>query len=112
MKVAGSVMRHAHSRVMLAKQHGDLSPKPCEVCGTTVRVQAHHEDYDRPLDVRWLCQLHHKARHKEIGKPLTVTDDLRIRNIDPKVMWRLKSEAALAQVTLGKFVLGYFTRGS
>jgi hypothetical protein len=27
---------------------------------------AHHEDYDRPLDVMWLCQPCHKQRHKEL----------------------------------------------
>jgi hypothetical protein len=27
---------------------------------------AHHEDYDKPLEVVWLCQPCHKQRHKEI----------------------------------------------
>jgi hypothetical protein len=36
------------------------------VCGTQDRVQAHHEDYSRPLDVVWLCPTHHKARHREM----------------------------------------------
>lgn len=25
--------------------------------------QAHHEDYARPLDVRWLCFKHHRETH-------------------------------------------------
>ena len=33
----------------------------------TSRVHAHHEDYDYPLDVIWLCPIHHKARHKELA---------------------------------------------
>jgi hypothetical protein len=26
-------------------------------------LEAHHPDYDRPLDVVWLCQKHHKEAH-------------------------------------------------
>jgi hypothetical protein len=28
-------------------------------------VQAHHEDYERPEHVRWLCRPHHDAVHHE-----------------------------------------------
>jgi hypothetical protein len=44
---------------------GNLTPQPCRSCGAA-RGVAHHEDYTRPLDVVWLCQPCHKARHKEI----------------------------------------------
>lgn len=37
---------------------------PCEVCGTTEGVQGHHDDYSRPLDVRWLCVAHHAEHHR------------------------------------------------
>lgn len=48
----------------LAMRLGVLIPKPCEVCATT-NVQAHHPDYSKPLDVRWLCRVHHNKLHKE-----------------------------------------------
>lgn len=35
----------------------------CEVCKST-HTQAHHDDYSKPLDVRWLCRSHHDAFHK------------------------------------------------
>lgn len=38
---------------------GILVCRPCEVCGKT-KVEAHHDDYDKPLDVRWLCKDHHE----------------------------------------------------
>jgi len=59
--------RSAHAVVHHALAEGTLTREPCEVCGTTEAVQAHHHDYSLPLDVHWLCQIHHKARHSELG---------------------------------------------
>lgn len=42
---------------------GTLIRLPCEICGTDKDVQAHHDDYNRPLEVRWLCRKHHKEHH-------------------------------------------------
>lgn len=42
-----------------AKRTGKLVPQPCEVCGAT-ETQMHHDDYSKPLQVRWICQRHHK----------------------------------------------------
>lgn len=36
----------------------------CEICQRTSDIHAHHEDYKKPLDVRWLCRDHHMAWHK------------------------------------------------
>jgi len=46
-----------------AIRDGRLTRQPCETCGGTP-AQAHHEDYSRPLDVRWLCREHHAAHHR------------------------------------------------
>jgi hypothetical protein len=54
----------AHNAVARALRNGLLKRQPCEVCGE-VRVDAHHPDYDRPLDVRWLCRAHHAALHAQ-----------------------------------------------
>ncbi len=37
---------------------------PCEVCGKK-KVEAHHDDYNYPLSVRWLCRKHHMEHHKK-----------------------------------------------
>ena len=37
----------------------------CEICGTTERVHGHHDDYSKPLEVRWLCARHHRLLHAE-----------------------------------------------
>ncbi len=60
--------------VARAKRSGDLTPQPCEVCGSTVRVQAHHDDYAKPLDVRWLCQMHHVWLHRYGSAELLPTE--------------------------------------
>ncbi len=46
-----------------AVQKGRIIKLPCEVCGD-VRSQGHHDDYSKPLEVRWLCQKHHKELHR------------------------------------------------
>ena len=54
-----------HNAVARALRNGLIEPAPCAVCGSENSV-AHHEDYDKPLDVVWLCSACHKARHKEM----------------------------------------------
>lgn len=62
-----SDMMDAHAAVAKALRAGTLVKKPCEHCGTEVGVQGHHENYDKPLEVVWLCQKDHDERHREIG---------------------------------------------
>ena len=50
--------RKAHGAVWSAIRSGKLIKQPCEVCGE-IKVEAHHDDYTKPLDVRWLCPAHH-----------------------------------------------------
>lgn len=58
--------RRAHIMTGNAIRSGRLKRQPCEVCGDT-RVHAHHDDYAKPLDVRWLCPRHHAEHHKMAG---------------------------------------------
>lgn len=58
----------AHNMVSNAVKTGKLVRQPCFRCGNPKTV-AHHEDYDKPLDVMWLCQVCHTQRHKEINTP-------------------------------------------
>lgn len=62
------IKHKAHQAVSYAIQTGKLIRQPCEKCGTTQHVVAHHEDYNKPLDVVWLCKHHHRERHLEIDK--------------------------------------------
>lgn len=50
--------REAHYQVLRAIKKGLLIRKPCLKCGVK-KVHAHHEDYSKPLEVLWLCPIHH-----------------------------------------------------
>jgi hypothetical protein len=52
----------AQTAVHNAIRDGKLFRLPCFVCGA-LKVEGHHPDYSRPLDVVWLCPIHHKEIH-------------------------------------------------
>lgn len=51
-----------------AIRDGKLLRQPCEVCGA--KAHAHHDDYRRPLEVRWFCPKHHRELHKRLVAPI------------------------------------------
>jgi len=73
-----AVKRAAHVIVGNRIRDGSLTKQPCEVCGET-KVDAHHNDYENPLEVRWLCRKHHAEHHKNERKKdrKNVTNKLR-----------------------------------
>lgn len=62
LKSRDPIKRHATNMTSGAIRNGRLVRKPCEKCGTE-KVEAHHDDYTKPLDVRWLCRRHHLEHH-------------------------------------------------
>ena len=53
----------ARKAVYIALRKGELIKRPCEICGDR-RSQAHHDDYSKPLEVKWLCAAHHADHEK------------------------------------------------
>ena len=54
----------AHRLVGYAVKKGTLAKRGCELCGKV--AEAHHDDYSKPLEVRWLCRIHHVQVHLEL----------------------------------------------
>jgi len=59
-----------------AVRRGQLvRPDTCEACGQKPAlnrlgrssIQGHHDDYSKPLEVRWLCQPCHNRHHKNLA---------------------------------------------
>ena len=69
----------AHIAVEAALRRGELVKGPCEVCNITeaegARIDGHHDDYSKPLNVRWLCRQHHVRLHNG-GEDLFARTDL------------------------------------
>jgi hypothetical protein len=40
---------------------------PCRDCGSK-KVEAHHTDYSKPLEVIWLCHKHHCEEHLRVAQ--------------------------------------------
>lgn len=54
----------AHRAVKNALRSGKLARANCEACGAA-GAEAHHDDYSKPLEVRWLCRSCHHRWHEE-----------------------------------------------
>lgn len=66
-------LAHDEARKQVAKAiyKKQLVHRPCEICGAFGKgnngksiVEAHHDDYNKPLEIRWLCFIHHREWHR------------------------------------------------
>ncbi len=61
------LLKRARTAVSNAIRDGRLERGACEVgedCSGP--IHAHHDDYSKPLEVRWLCKRHHDAFHASL----------------------------------------------
>ncbi len=83
-----------------AIKSGELRRLPCQICGSTKRIHAHHEDYTAPLVVRWHCNSCHTKLHR-LGLAEMADSPRAVRGrvvFFPSPDDRLDVEAALAKV--------------
>ena len=45
-------------------RHNIAVPETCSRCPSSNRVEAHHDDYNKPMEVKFLCQTCHIKWHK------------------------------------------------
>lgn len=57
---------NATQAIYRSLKKGLITRGVCEICGET-KVDGHHEDYSKPLEVRWLCRSHHKQIHSKLA---------------------------------------------
>lgn len=61
------IKAHRAVQAALKRKKNPLVKLPCGVCGA-LKVNAHHEDYSKPLEVIWLCPVHHSAAHNGVAQ--------------------------------------------
>ncbi len=60
--------KHEARKIMTAAVRSKkiIKPKSCTMCNTEVnRIEGHHEDYLKPLEIIWLCCKCHRSLHRK-----------------------------------------------
>jgi hypothetical protein len=63
MSQAQRIRDRARSYAYVYLKRGKLTQLSCEVCWKD-ETEMHHDDYSKPLEVRWLCRDHHLDLHQ------------------------------------------------
>jgi len=58
-----TIKTRAHAKIRLALIRGKIHREPCIKCGLP-NASAYHTDYNKPLEVIWLCEIHHREIHR------------------------------------------------
>lgn len=54
---------NAELKLNRAVRSGKITKSPCTVCGDP-KSEGHHPNYEKPLEVIWLCRKHHMEQHR------------------------------------------------
>lgn len=99
------IAARAHSTVADALRRKKLFKQPCEVCHSTTNVQAHHDDYAKPLEVRWLCVKHHRQWHSKNGSIMNRWTVINIRDVPDGLVSMVKLSAIDKRMTMRDWVI-------
>jgi hypothetical protein len=82
-----------------AKQNGELvAPKACENCSRAAKLEMHHPDYSKPLDVIWLCKPCHGDLHLDQRRLSKITTNrMTVTNRVDFDLWKEVKHQAIAE---------------
>jgi len=88
MGMRDPIKRTIRSRADKAIRSGNIKrPDNCEHCGAKALLDAHHEDYNRPFYLIFLCRSCHTKHHLyglDIIEPTDYSDNVAKRNLGQK----------------------------
>lgn len=62
----GTIKRSARQYFFNALRRGEvIKPDRCSSCGSSIKIEAHHTNYNKPLEVVWLCRVCHASLRKK-----------------------------------------------
>ena len=106
-----------HNITQKAIIRGRLIPQSCEACGREnyrkadgrSGIHAHHADYNKPLEVCWLCEPCHKKWHTVHlpifrTKSLSKLPHIKIAALGGQATWLRNRDAALLQLARARQV--------
>lgn len=99
--IMNKTYRPLSGKVQRALKMGILTKTPCEKCKSNILVDGHHDDYDKPLKVRWLCRKCHRKHHVSLMQPKSTDVNIRISR---KTYKKLKVRATMLGVTLKEYI--------
>ncbi|HXK36406.1 MAG TPA: hypothetical protein VJ553_02395 [Candidatus Paceibacterota bacterium] len=95
------IMYKAHKAVNIALRNGDLERQLCEVCGRD-HAHAHHDNYSKPLKVRWLCIRHHIQAHGKSIEEYPTNDQNQVLQDQPaRIAGRVRIASECVGTRLG-----------
>lgn len=62
---ANLLRTRAHKFIALMVKNGLIHVESCEVCNEE-KTDAHHDDYSKPEEIRWLCRKCHAKHHRDL----------------------------------------------
>lgn len=62
----GKIRKQAQA---IARRDGRPAPMFCEDCGVRPPIDRHHDDYTKPLEIKWLCRQCHMKWHATHDHP-------------------------------------------
>jgi hypothetical protein len=65
-----ALRRRANNAVSNALKLGHIQKQTCAVC-LSISSEAHHHDYEQPLNVTWLCREDHRMVHEATPEQIT-----------------------------------------